>query len=114
VLLVGVVTAISAAARGSSPGPPPLQFLVIPLGDMFVFAILVGTALYYRRRMEIHKRLMLGVCVGHALDRGVTAVAFNAGRYGCLAEVRNSAGGTAEVRWQKWLLLHGRGRVATK
>lgn len=59
VVLVGVITAISAAARGSSPGPPPLQFLVIPLGDLLVFAILVGTALYFRRRMDLHKRLML-------------------------------------------------------
>jgi hypothetical protein len=59
VLSVGVVTAINAAARGSSPGPPPLQFLVVPLGDMLVFAILIGMALHFRRRMEIHKRLML-------------------------------------------------------
>lgn len=59
VLLVGILTAINAAARGSSPGPPPLQFLVVPLGDMLVFAILIGTALHFRRRMEIHKRLML-------------------------------------------------------
>jgi len=59
VLVVGVLTAISAAARGASPGPPALQFLVIPLGDMLVFASLIGTALYFRRRMEIHKRLML-------------------------------------------------------
>jgi len=59
VLLIGVMTAISAAARGFSQGPPPLQFLVIPLGDMLVFAILFGTALYFRRRMQVHKRLML-------------------------------------------------------
>lgn len=59
VVCVGVITAIYAAARGSSPGPPALQFLVIPLGDMLVFTILVGTALYFRRRMEQHKRLML-------------------------------------------------------
>lgn len=61
VLVVGVATAISAAARGAVPpgAPPPLQFLVIPLGDMFVFAVLIGIALYFRRRMEIHKRLML-------------------------------------------------------
>ena len=58
-LLVGVLTAIFGAARGSSPGPPPLQFLVIPLGDLLVFAILVGTALYFRRRLDLHKRLML-------------------------------------------------------
>lgn len=59
VIIVGVLTAIFAAARGSSPGPPPLQFLVIPLGDMVVFGILVGLALYYRRKLETHKRLML-------------------------------------------------------
>src|SRR2546430_3445795 len=60
VVVVGVATAIAAAARGASPGPPALQFLVIPLGDMLVFAILVGTALYFRRsRLDIHKRLML-------------------------------------------------------
>lgn len=59
VLVVGVLTAIAGAARGATPGPPPLQFLVVPLGDMLVFAILVGTALCFRRRLDIHKRLML-------------------------------------------------------
>jgi hypothetical protein len=32
---------------------------VIPLGDLVAFAALVGTAIYYRRRLDIHKRLML-------------------------------------------------------
>lgn len=59
VVVVGTLTAIAGAARGSSPGPPPLQFLVVPFGDLLVFAILVGTALYFRRRLNIHKRLML-------------------------------------------------------
>lgn len=60
VVIVGVLTGIAGAARGSSPGPPPLQFLVVPLGDMLVFAILVGSALCLRRRrLDIHKRLML-------------------------------------------------------
>ena len=59
VFIVGVMTGIDAAARGASPGAPALQFLVIPLGDMLIFAGLIATALYYRRRMEIHKRLML-------------------------------------------------------
>jgi hypothetical protein len=59
VLLVGTLTAIAAAARGATPGPPALQFLVIPLGDLLVFALLVGTALYFRRRLDLHKRLML-------------------------------------------------------
>jgi hypothetical protein len=59
VFLVGILTAIAAAARGASPGPPALQFLVVPLGDMLVFGILVGAALYFRRRLDVHKRLML-------------------------------------------------------
>jgi hypothetical protein len=59
VVIVGTLTALFAAARDASPGPPALQFLVVPLGDMLVFAILIGTALYYRRRLDTHKRLML-------------------------------------------------------
>lgn len=60
VVVIGVLTAISAAARGSGPpGATPLQSLVVPLGDMIVFAILIATALYFRRRLDIHKRLML-------------------------------------------------------
>lgn len=34
-------------------------YYLVPLGDMFLFAIFVGGALYFRRRMDIHKRLML-------------------------------------------------------
>lgn len=60
VFVVGVSTAVLGAARGPTAiEPAPLQFLVVPLGDMFVFAVLIGIALYFRRRPEIHKRLML-------------------------------------------------------
>jgi hypothetical protein len=60
VFVVGMLTGIDGAVRGSSvPGIPPLNFLIIPLGDMVVFAALVGAALYYRRKFDIHKRLML-------------------------------------------------------
>jgi len=61
VFIVGVATAIAGARRGAAPpgGPTPLAFLAVPLGDMFVFAALVGTGLYFRRRTDIHKRLML-------------------------------------------------------
>ena len=58
VIVVGTITAISAAARGSGPGPP-LVFLAIPLGDILVFTILTGVSLHFRRRPDIHKRLML-------------------------------------------------------
>jgi hypothetical protein len=64
VLVVGVTTAITAAARGVSPGPPPLIFLVVPLGDMLVFALLAGAGLLLRRRSDYHKRLMLLASVG--------------------------------------------------
>src|SRR5512141_965335 len=49
-IIVGTVTAI-VRAKGPSPIPGinPLSFLAIPLGDMLVFAILVGTAFYYRK-----------------------------------------------------------------
>jgi hypothetical protein len=60
VLLVGTTVAITKAKTGTSPIPgiPPLSFLAIPFFDMVVFAILVGSALYFRRRLEAHKRLM--------------------------------------------------------
>lgn len=64
VVIVGSATAISAAARGASPGPPPLIFLVVPLGDMLVFALLAGAGIAMRRRGEYHKRLMLLASVG--------------------------------------------------
>jgi hypothetical protein len=67
VFVVGIFTALFAAARVlndpnlSLPpnAPPPLPFLIVPLGDMVIFAILITAALYYRKRLAIHKRLML-------------------------------------------------------
>lgn len=59
VVAVGTLTAITAAGLGRSPGPPPLVFLSIPLGDMVVFATLVSLGLAYRNRPDVHKRLLL-------------------------------------------------------
>lgn len=61
VVVVGTATAIvRAKAVDVPPGSPsPLIFLTIPLGDMFVFALLVGAGFYFRRRADAHKRLML-------------------------------------------------------
>ena len=56
---VGTVTAITAARLGHSPGPPPLIFLTIPLGDMVVFSVLMSLAMAYRGRPALHKRLIL-------------------------------------------------------
>lgn len=66
VFVVGILTGLYAAARFVNDpslvpagGPPPLPFLIIPLGDMVIFAILITAALYYRKRLDVHKRLML-------------------------------------------------------
>ncbi len=60
VFVLGILATLASAARGSGiPGWEPLRFLVVPLGDMLAFGALVGTGLYYRRRMDVHKRLML-------------------------------------------------------
>jgi hypothetical protein len=64
VVVVGTTTAIVAARNGATPGPPPLVFLAIPLGDMLVFGGLVTAAILYRRRSDIHKRLMLTATLG--------------------------------------------------
>jgi len=64
-IIIGTVTAL-VRANGPSPVPGvnPLSFLTIPLGDMLVFAILVGSAFYFRRRADMHKRLMLLATIG--------------------------------------------------
>ena len=58
---VGTITAIIRAKTIELPpgAPSPLVFLTIPLGDMFVFAILIAAAFYFRRQPDMHKRLML-------------------------------------------------------
>lgn len=59
-VVVGTLTAVTAARSGNAPpGLPPLVFLVVPLGDLLVFATLVTSAILYRRKSEIHRRLML-------------------------------------------------------
>jgi hypothetical protein len=66
----GYTTAIAMARRGFdlsghlNAAADPLGLLVFQLGDLLSFAILVGAAVWYRRRAEIHKRLMLLATVG--------------------------------------------------
>jgi len=42
----------------------PLEFLAVPLADVLVFAVLVTAGFMYRRKTEIHKRLMLLATIG--------------------------------------------------
>ena len=65
-LVMGTATAILRVRGGAAPipGVSGLAFLAIPLFDMVVFAILAGTGLALRRRMETHKRLMTLATIG--------------------------------------------------
>jgi hypothetical protein len=59
-VVLGFRLAIDAALDGRAPlGLQPLEFLIIPVFDMLVFAPLVAAAVYFRRQAETHKRLML-------------------------------------------------------
>ena len=59
VILVGISTANLRTNVDASTGSAPLKFLTIPLGDMFVFSVLVGWAFAFRHRLGVHKRLMI-------------------------------------------------------
>lgn len=59
-VVMGTSLAIIAAREGHAPpGIDPRTFMVVPLFDMVIFAALVGSAVYLRRRPQAHKRLML-------------------------------------------------------
>lgn len=62
VFVTGLLVTVSAAKYGTAAAPPnipPLEFMIVPFGDMIVFVILFGAALYYRKNSPNHKRLML-------------------------------------------------------
>lgn len=56
----GLLVAIRAVQLGHAPtGVPPLSFLIIPFGDIAIFALTIALAFFYRHRPEIHKRLIV-------------------------------------------------------
>ena len=61
VVVMGTTTAIIRAKIVEVPpdAASPLVFLTIPLGDMLIFSLLAGAGFYFRRRPDVHKRLML-------------------------------------------------------
>ncbi len=70
VVAVGYVTTIAQGRRGFALWWDPalktdaLAELVHPLGDLLSFSVLVIAALVWRRRSDVHKRLMLLATVG--------------------------------------------------
>jgi uncharacterized membrane protein YozB (DUF420 family) len=59
VLVLGLATVIAVGRRGFSPDRPPApHFLAMIFGNLFVFGALVTAGFYFRRRGDVHKRLM--------------------------------------------------------
>ncbi len=59
-LVVGILTALEAAARGAAPpGLDPLRFMVAPIASIALFAVLVAAAIFARRDPQSHKRWMV-------------------------------------------------------
>src|SRR5262249_27728011 len=52
---IAIVTGRRSFAAGNAGAVP---FLAIPFGDMIVFGALAGAGLWWRRRPDVHKRLM--------------------------------------------------------
>lgn len=63
VLVLGLAVTIVAPARSVASGRSTLDeaagFLILPIGDMVLFAAFFGAGMAFRRRKELHKRLML-------------------------------------------------------
>ena len=64
-ILLGYATCVAMVRRGFDlsgdlkAASDPAYLVVFPLGDLLMFAVLLTGALAYRRRPEMHKRLML-------------------------------------------------------
>lgn len=61
-MVLGVYVAVSRMADGSfvsPPGTPRFSFLTFPLASVVMFPILFGAALWYRKRSDFHKRLVM-------------------------------------------------------
>lgn len=57
---LGIATAVDAARHGASKGGlDPLVFLIFPLGQIILFGLFIGAALWNRACPEVHRRLIL-------------------------------------------------------
>jgi len=77
----GYTTSIEMARRGYDLSgdliqvtSDPIELLVFQLGDLLSFSILVGTAVLFRNRGDIHKRLMLLATVGSLIPAALAHI----------------------------------------
>lgn len=82
-VILGVMTAMKGGRDGWNPGgpyPDSLAFMIVGLVDILIFAGFVTAGLYFRRRAELHKRLMLLATVGGLMWPAITRMPYVAGR----------------------------------
>jgi hypothetical protein len=112
VVATSLVAALHAAGAGAAPrGWRPEQFLLIQFGSLGTFTVLASLGLWYRRRPDVHKRLMLLATIGMLLPA--------TGRVTRMLELDVLPAGTrgGMMLQALWLLplvlydLHSRGRV---
>jgi hypothetical protein len=79
-LVLGYLTVIEQTRRGYDLSGDlnikvdPAGEAVFPLGDLVTFAVLVGAALWHRRRPELHKRLMVLGTVGAMMPSAIAHI----------------------------------------
>lgn len=69
-VITGLVTAVEGARNGWQPGgpfPDSLGFMIAGFRDLTIFLVLTGAGLWWRRRPDVHKRLMLLGTIGGLL-----------------------------------------------
>lgn len=121
-LVMGLATSITVARLGHRgiPGvefPSPEGFLFLNVASIVVFAALVAAGWVYRRRAQIHKRLMLIATVAGLMPPGIARLPLLSGRpraiarswsHSCswgLSTISRAAGGstprTQVSRWRR-------------
>lgn len=79
ILVLGVATAIRGGRDGWNPGGPfadGLEFMIVGIGDLVLFCGFVTAGLYYRRRREIHRRLMILGTLGGLMWPAITRMPY--------------------------------------
>lgn len=82
-IVLALMTAIRGARDGWNPGgpyPDALAFMIVGVTDVVIFSTFVLAGLRFRRRPEVHKRLMLLGTVGGLMWPAITRMPYVAGR----------------------------------
>src|SRR5687767_8602312 len=83
-VITGLLTAVRGARDGWNPGgpyPDALGFMFVGIADIAVFSGLAVAGLAWRRRPDVHKRLMLLSTLGGLMWPAITRMPIVAGRF---------------------------------